>query len=89
MLPQTAIFLRYAPMNWQSYIVSDPNVLLGKPTLKGTRISVELILDLFSSGWSESQVLEAYPGLSPDSIRAVFHYLKDCVQQEFYFPLTA
>jgi uncharacterized protein (DUF433 family) len=76
-------------MNWQKYIVSDNQVLLGKPTIKGTRISVELILELFSSGWTEKQILESYPTISVDSLRAVFAYLKDCIQQELYFPISA
>jgi uncharacterized protein (DUF433 family) len=76
-------------MNWQEYIVSDNQVFHGKPTIKGTRISVELILELFSSGWTEKQILESYPTISVDSLRAVFAYLKDCIQQELYFPISA
>ncbi len=76
-------------MVWQNHIVSDKQILIGKPTIKGTRISVELILELFQSGWTEKQILDAYPSLTPDSIRAVFAYLKDCLQQELYFPISA
>lgn len=79
----------YCIMNWQGYIVSDKQVLLGKPTIKGTRISVELVLELFSSGWTEKQILESYPSISSESLRAVFAYLKDCIQQELYFPISA
>jgi len=76
-------------MKWQDYIISDSKILLGKPTIKGTRISVELILELFSSGWTEKQILDSYPSVSVDAIRAVFTYLKDCIQQELYFPISA
>ena len=76
-------------MNWQDYIVSDNQVLLGKPSIKGTRISVELILELLSTGWSEKQILESYPTLSSESLRAVFSYLRACIQQELYFPISA
>ena len=76
-------------MKWQDYIVSDKQVLLGKPTIKDTRISVELILELLESGWNEKQILESYPSLTENSIRAVFAYLKDCLQQELYFPISA
>jgi uncharacterized protein (DUF433 family) len=75
-------------MNWQGYIISDHEVFLGKPTIKGTRISIELILELFSTGWTEKQILESYPTLSAESLRAVFSYLKDCIQQELYFPIS-
>ncbi|MEX0813354.1 MAG: DUF433 domain-containing protein [Chitinophagales bacterium] len=58
-------------MNWKNHITSDKDILLGKPIIKGTRISVELILDLFSSGWDEKMILESYPTLSQDDIKAV------------------
>ena len=76
-------------MNWQNYIDSDKRILHGKPTIRGTRISVELILELFSAGWTEKQVLESYPSITAESLRAVFAYLKDCIQQELYFPISA
>lgn len=76
-------------MTWQQHIISDENILLGKPTIKGTRISVELILELFANGWTEEQLLDAYPSLSSNSIKAVFIYLKDCLQHELYFPISA
>ena len=76
-------------MKWQDHIISDKQVLLGKPIIKGTRISVELILDLFETGWNEKQILEAYPSLTEDSLRAIFAYLKVCIQQELYFPISA
>jgi uncharacterized protein (DUF433 family) len=76
-------------MVWQNYIISDKQVLLGKPIIKGTRISVELIVELFQSGWTEKQMLESYPSLTPESLRAVFGYLKDCLQQALYLPISA
>lgn len=76
-------------MNWQDYIVSDKAVLLGKPTVKGTRLSVELILELLSKGWSEEMLLQSYPNLTKDSLKAVYAYLRDCLQQELYFPISA
>jgi uncharacterized protein (DUF433 family) len=48
-------------MNWKDHIISDNEILLGKPTIKGTRISVELILDLLSNGWTEKMIFESYP----------------------------
>jgi uncharacterized protein (DUF433 family) len=76
-------------MEWQAYIVSDSNVLGGKPIIKGTRISVELVLELFSIGWTEKQFLTSYPTVSEEALRAVFLYLKTCMQQELYFPISA
>lgn len=62
-------------MNWREHIHSDPTVLLGKPTIKGTRLSVELILELFEIGWTKEMILESYPRLTEDNIKAVFAYL--------------
>jgi uncharacterized protein (DUF433 family) len=76
-------------MNWQDYIISDNQILLGKPTVKGTRISVELVLELLSKGWTEKQILESYPTLTDEALRAIFSYLKVCIQQELYFPISA
>jgi len=73
-------------MNWRNHIVSDKEVLLGKPIIKGTRISVELILELMANGWTEDMILESYPTLSKDDLKAVFSYLKDCIENELYFP---
>lgn len=74
-------------MNWREHIVSDKDVLLGKPTIKGTRISVELILDLLANGLTEKMLLESYPSLTEQDLKAVFTYLKDCMENELYFPL--
>jgi uncharacterized protein (DUF433 family) len=75
-------------MNWEDRINSDEKILLGKPIIKGTRISVELILELFESGWTSEMILEGYPNLEVADIRAVFAYLRDCVQHELFFPIS-
>ena len=59
-------------MSWQDYIHADPEVLLGKPVVKGTRLSVEFLLGLFAAGWTQEQVLENYPSLTSEALRAVF-----------------
>jgi uncharacterized protein (DUF433 family) len=51
---------------WQAYIHSDPEILRGKAVVKGTRLALDFILGLFAAGWSEQQVLESYPSLTPD-----------------------
>ncbi len=72
-------------MNWKTYIHSDPKILLGKPVVKGTRLSVEFILGLFSEGWSEQQVLESYPTLHPESIQAVFSFAAECLKEDVFY----
>ena len=59
-------------MDWRQYIHSDPEILLGKPVIKGTRLAVEFILRLFAVGWTEQQILENYPTLTSEALRAVF-----------------
>jgi len=73
-------------MNWRDHIISDKDILPGKPTLKGTRISVEHIISLLAQGWSEDQILESYPRLTKDSLKAVFCYIQDCIQDGLLFP---
>lgn len=69
-------------MNWQDRIVSDPNILVGKPTVKGTRLSVEFILSLLAQGWTHEQIFESYPHLTRDDLQAVFAFVHDCLEQE-------
>jgi uncharacterized protein (DUF433 family) len=64
-------------MNWKSYIHSDPEILVGKPVVRGTRLSVEFILGLFAAGWSEQQILESYPSLDVASLQAIFAFASD------------
>ncbi len=75
-------------MKWQDYIVSDNEVLLGKPTIKGTRISIEHIVGLYAQGWSEDEILENYPRLTKESLKAVFAYLQECIHDGLLFTST-
>lgn len=72
---------------WKDIIIADKEILMGKPIIKGTRISVELIIELFENGWNEEAILKNYPHLTHLHIQAVFAYLKDCMQNEFLFAL--
>ncbi len=67
-------------MKWQDKIVSDNDILLGKPVIRGTRITVEFILERLANGWSEKDILENYPNITIEDIQAVFSYLNDCVK---------
>ena len=73
-------------MNWRDYIISDQEVLVGKPTVKGTRISVELIVGLLAQGWTETKILENYPRLTKESLQAIFAYIQDCIHDGLLFP---
>lgn len=69
-------------MDWRPYIHSDPGILLGKPVVKDTRLAVDFILDLFAAGWTEEQVLENYPILTPEALQAVFAFAAECMREE-------
>lgn len=75
-------------MEWRKHISSDNNVLLGKPTVKGTRISVEHIVGLLAQGWTEQQVLENYPRLNHESLQAVFSYIQECLKDGLLYSNT-
>lgn len=64
-------------MDWQPYITSDNAVLRGKPVINGTRISVELVLELMEQGWTEAMILESYPHLRKVQLQAVFAFLRE------------
>ncbi len=74
-------------MKWQDRIVASPEVLVGKPVVKGTRLSVELIIELLADGWTQEQILESYPKLTSDDIRACLSYAGELLQMEKVFPL--
>ena len=75
-------------MNWQEYIVSDKEVLLGKPTIKGTRIAVEHIISLLAQGWTEQKILNNYPRLTQESLKAVFSFIHDCMEDGLFYSPT-
>ncbi|OZI07436.1 hypothetical protein BWI93_14675 [Siphonobacter sp. BAB-5385] len=72
-------------MNWQERIESDEQVLLGKPVIKGTRLSVEFLIGRLADGWSEQTILENYPQLSREDLQAVFGYIQDCLRDGLLF----
>ena len=76
-------------MDWRQYVHSDPGILLGKPVVKGTRLSVEFILGLFAAGWTEQQVLENYPTLTREALRAVFAFAAECMREECLYAIPA
>ena len=67
-------------MDWREHIETDENILLGKPVIKGTRISIEHIIDLLASGWTEQQILENYPRLLKEDLQAVFAYIQEIIK---------
>ena len=69
-------------MTWHEFITTDPDVLGGKPVVRGTRLAVDFLLGLFAAGWSREQLLENYPQVSDEALRAVFAYAAEVTQDE-------
>jgi len=63
-------------------ISSDPSVLGGKPCVRGTRLSVEFILELLASGATEAKIVAAYPQLSAEGVRAAIIYAARALKNE-------
>ena len=57
-------------MDWQERIELNPAVLAGKPVIRGTRIAVAFVVSLLARGWAEAAIIESYPQLKPEDIRA-------------------
>ncbi len=71
-------------MEWRERIVSNPEILVGKPTIKGTRISVELILGWLAVGWSFEDLLESYPHITREDILAAIAFAAEMLRDEEY-----
>jgi uncharacterized protein (DUF433 family) len=74
-------------MDWKERIIIDPNILAGKPVVKGTRLAVEFIVDLLAQGWSEKDIIHNYPGLTSDDIKACLQYASAILHAEKVYPI--
>jgi uncharacterized protein (DUF433 family) len=74
---------------WHERIGYDRAVLAGKPVIKGSRIAVEFVIDLLAQGWSDADILENYPHLSNQDIRACLAYARDILSAERVYPIGA
>ena len=72
----------------QTRIVINPQVMVGKPVIRGTRITVELIVRMFAQGISEQEILREYPRLKTEDLRAALAYAAQTLAHEDVFPLA-
>ena len=75
-------------MKWHDHIHSDPSVMVGKPVVRGTRLSVEFLLGLLAEGWTEQRILESYPQLSREALRAMFAFAVECTRDELVYDVS-
>lgn len=67
-------------MDWKNHISSDPSIMFGKPVIKGTRVSVETIIDKLAGGRTVEQLLKSYPHLVASDIYACLYYASESVK---------
>lgn len=79
----------FRSMNWREHITIDPQVLVGKPVLKGTRISVELVIDMLARGWTNEQIIQQYPHVTKEGIQACLAYTAEILRSERVFSIPA
>lgn len=70
-------------------IVSDPKVMMGKPVVAGTRITVDLILEKLGSGESIDALLEAHPRVTREAVLAALRFAAQALRAEIVYPVTA
>lgn len=69
-------------MDWHDRIVVNPDVLVGKPVIKGTRIAVEFVVDLLGRGWTTDEILGEYDHLTPEDVQACLAYAGEILKSE-------
>ena len=75
-------------MNLSNYIEVNPNIMMGKPVIKGTRITVEIILEKLSYGMTFSDILEAYPSLNDEKIKAALAFAAESLKGDMAYPVA-
>ena len=76
-------------MAWSERIVIDPEIMAGKPVVRGTRLPVEFILELLAAGQPESEILQNYTGLTHDDILACLSYASYLAHEFKAYPVPA
>ena len=76
-------------MAWRERISMDPEVLAGKPVIRGTRLAVEFILELLAAGQSESEIVAEYPGITREDILACLAYASYLAHEYKAYPIPA
>ncbi len=72
---------------WREWIVSNPSVMMGKPVIAGTRITVELILQKLAAGETVEDLLEAHPRLTREAIQAALAFAAEALRADVVYPV--
>lgn len=75
-------------MDWEERIDLNPEILVGKPVVKGTRISVQLVIERLADGCTTDELVNQYPRLTGDDVLACLRYASECLALEMAYPIT-
>ncbi|KJR41590.1 protein of unknown function DUF433 [Candidatus Magnetoovum chiemensis] len=71
----------------EAYIISDPNIMMGKPVIAGTRITVELILEKLAAGETKEQLIEEHPALTIDAVNSALDFESKALKADVVYPI--
>ena len=74
-------------IDWRNHIESDSDILRGKPIVKGTRLSVEFLVERLADGWTEAEIMESYPNITKDSINAIYAYVYEVLKDSMIYSI--
>ena len=77
------------PVDWRERIEINPEVMTGKPVIKGTRLTVDHVIELLAEGWTAAQVTEEYPGITVEDISGCLAYASAVIKNEKVYPARA
>lgn len=82
-------FVNLIMENLESYITINPKIMMGKPVIKGTRITVELIVEQMAGGRSIESLLQSYPSLTREAILAALQFAANNLRADHIFPIAS
>jgi len=74
-------------MDWRKWIVSDPSIMMGKPVIAGTRITVDLILEKLAAGETIEDLLRAHPRLTREAVQAALAFAAEALRADVIYPV--
>lgn len=86
-LPLSKLIMEVKKKMYKGVILSDPSIMMGKPVVTGTRITVELILEKLAAGETVEQILEAHPRLTQEAIQAALSFAAEALRADVVYPL--
>ena len=76
-------------VEWRERIEVNPEVMTGKPVIKGSRLTVDHVIELLAEGWTTEQITEEYPGITPEDVAACLAYASEVLKSEKVDPARA